>query len=210
MRSLWQHYASRKRTAAWPIAWGRGPCRMSLAVCLGLSLLMVGSSGPTLLVAQDEDIANREYRIKAAYLYQFGRYVEWPAKSFSDANAPFVIGVLGQDPVIVDLEQIARIKKIQDRSIQIRRFASAADVRPCNILYIPAAVSAEVQAELIRTTAGQGTLLVGDASDFLGRGGVVQFSVEENSIRVAIARKAADREGLKISAKLLQVARVVE
>jgi hypothetical protein len=181
-----------------------------VGISLGLLMLLANSSGPTTLVAQDEDIANREYRIKAAYLYQFGRYVEWPAKAFSDAAAPFVIGILGQDPVTADLEQIARIKKIQDRPIVIRRFPSAADVRPCNILYVPAAVSPEVQAELIRKTTGQGILLVGDSSDFLDRGGVVQFSVEENSIRVAIARKAVDREGLKISAKLLQVARVVE
>jgi hypothetical protein len=179
-------------------------------ISLGLLMLLALSGDPTLLVAQDEDIANREYRIKAAYLYQFGRYVEWPAKAFANANAPFVIGVLGQDPVTADLEQIARIKKVQDRPIVIRRFASAADVRPCNILYVPAAVSPEVQSELIRQTAGQAILLVGDSSDFLDRGGIVQFSVEENSIRVAIARKAADREGLKISAKLLQVARVVE
>jgi hypothetical protein len=179
-------------------------------ISLGLLMLLANNSGPTMLVAQDEDIANREYRIKAAYLYQFGRYVEWPAKAFSDANAPFVIGILGQDPVTADLEEIAKIKRIQNRPIVIRRFATAADVRPCNILYVPAATSSEVQAELLRKTAGQGILLVGDSSDFLDRGGVVQFSVEENSIRVAIARKAADREGLKISAKLLQVARVVE
>ena len=158
----------------------------------------------------DETVANREYRIKAAYLYQFGRYVEWPAKAFANPNSPFVIGVLEQDPLLPDLEQIAKIKKIQDRPIQIRRFSSPADIRACNILYLPASLSPETQAEVIRRTSGQGILLVGDSDGILNAGGVMQFAVEDNKIRVLISRKAAEREGLTISAKLLQVARVVD
>jgi hypothetical protein len=180
-------------------------------VSLGLLLLMGGQLVPTLLVAQEEEAAaNREYRIKAAYLYQFGRYVEWPAKAFAGPDAPFVIGVLGDAPIIADLEEIARIKKIQNRPIAIRRFATVADVRSCNILYVSATLSAESQAEVLRKMAGHSILLVGESDGFLDRGGAIQFANEENSIRLAIARKAADREGLRISAKLLQVARIVE
>jgi len=183
-----------------------------LATGLCLLLVLAGSVTTTMLNAQEDDetMANREYRIKAAYLYQFGRYVEWPAKAFSDANSPFVIGVLEQDPLIPDLEQIAKIKKIQDRPIQIRRFSSPADIRACNILYLPASLSPETQVEVIRKIAGQGVLLVGDGNGALNAGGVMQFAVEDNKIRVVISRKAAEREGLTISAKLLQVARVVD
>jgi hypothetical protein len=182
------------------------------AVCLAVLLLPAGSSPTTALVAQeDEEIAaNREYRIKAAYLYQFGRYVEWPAKAFANPSSPFVIGVLEQDPLLPDLEQIAKIKKIQDRPIQIRRFASPGDIRACNILYLPASLSSEKLVEVIRRISGKSTLLVGDAGDILNVGGVMQFAVEDNKIRVLISRKAAEREGLTISAKLLQVARVVD
>jgi hypothetical protein len=181
-------------------------------VCLGLLSFLAGGIEIAALVAQEdtEAPANREYRIKAAYLYQFGRYVEWPAKAFASPDAPFVIGVLGDTPIIADLEEIARIKKIQNRPIAIRRFATVGDVRPCNILYVPAALSAESQAEVLRKMAGHSTLLVGESDGFLDRGGVIQFATEENSIRLAIARKAAVREGLRISAKLLQVARIVE
>jgi len=183
-----------------------------LATSLCLVLVWAGGVTTPMLNAQEDEetMANREYRIKAAYLYQFGRYVEWPAKAFSDGNSPFVIGVLEQDPLVSDLEQIAKIKKIQDRPIQIRRFSSAADIRACNILYLPASLSSETQAEVIRKIAGQGILLVGDANGFLNVGGVMQFAVEDNKIRVLISRKAAEREGLTISAKLLQVARVVD
>jgi hypothetical protein len=183
-----------------------------VVISLAVLLLPVGSSRTTALVAQeDEEIAaNREYRIKAAYLYQFGRYVEWPAKAFANPSSPFVIGVLAQDPLLPDLEQIAKIKKIQDRAIQIRRFASPADIRACNILYLPASLSSEKLAEIIRSISGHGVLLVGDTDGILNAGGVIQFAVEDNKIRVLISRKAAEREGLTISAKLLQVARVVD
>jgi hypothetical protein len=182
-----------------------------IAASLGLLLLPRLDCGPARLMAQDEEsFISREYRIKAAYLYQFSRYIDWPAGAFPTAETPFVIGVMGKDPIISDLEQIARLKKVQDRALEIRRFSSAADVRTCNILYIPATLAAETQAELIRSLAGRGILLVGEDAGFLERGGCVQFAVEDNTIRVAIARKNAEHEGLKISSKLLQVARVVD
>lgn len=195
-----------------PITRGSRRCRVLLATGLGFLLLLLGHTGMAVLNAQEDDeaMANREYRIKAAYLYQFGRYVEWPAKAFSGPKAPFVIGVLEQDPLIPDLEQIAKIKKIQDRPIRIRRFSSPGEIRDCNILYLPASLAQETQAEVIRRAAGHGVLLVGDAQEFIAWGGVMQFANEENRIRVVVARKAAEREGLTISAKLLQVARVVD
>jgi hypothetical protein len=164
-----------------------------LAVGRGLVLLVAWNVGAALLPAQedDESAVSREYRIKAAYLYQFGRYVEWPAKAFASPEAPFVIGVLEHDPLTPDLDQIARLKKVQDRPIEIRRFSSAADIRACNILYLPASLAPETQAEILHKMIGQGTLLVGGSSDFLERGGIMQFAVEENRIRVVISRKAA-------------------
>ena len=182
------------------------------AVGRAMLLLVAWNVGPAMLPAQEdvESMASREHRIKAAYLYQFGRYVEWPAKAFASAEAPFVIGVLQNDPLIPALDQIARIKRVQDRPMEIRRFPSAADIRACNLLHLPASLAPETQAEVIRKMLGNGTLLVGDGPSFLERGGAMQFAVEENRIRVVISRKAAERAGLTISAKLLQVARVVD
>ena len=184
-----------------------------LAAGIGLLLLLAGSVGPPSLNAQEGDetmSANREYQIKAAYLYQFGRYVEWPASAFSGPKAPFVIGVLEQDPVVSDLEQIAKIKKIQDRPIEIRRFASPADIGACNILYLSTSLPPETQAEVVHKMLGRGILIVGDSEQFLAWGGAVRFVVEDNKIRLNIARKAAEREGLTVSSKLLQVAHVVD
>ena len=164
-----------------------------------------------LIAQEDEETqANRENQVKAAYLYQLGRYVGWPAKAFSSEKSPFVIGLLEQDPLVPILEQIARIKKIQHRSLRIRRFSSVADTRPCNILYVSASLAPETQTEVIRKTARPGVLLMGDGDGFIDRGGTMQFVVEDNRIRLVISRKAAEHAGLTISAKLLQVARVVD
>ena len=118
--------------------------------------------------------------------------------------------MLEQDPIIPDLEQIARIKKIQDRSIKIRRFSSLADIQACHILYLPASLVQETQAAVVHKLAQQGVLLVGDSPDFITWGGTVQFVLEDNKVRVVISRKAAERAGLTVNAKLLQIARVVD
>jgi YfiR/HmsC-like len=208
-----RHYPSSSTSPAALPARGIGRrCWIFLAAGVGVSVLLALHLGQTPLGAQEEEemSANREYRIKAAYLYQFGRYVDWPAKAFSSAKSPFVIGVLEQDPLIPDLEQIARVKKIQDRSIKIQRFSSPADIRPCHILYLPASLAPEAQAEVVRKVVGHSVLLVGDSPNVLEWGGTMQFVVEDNKIRVVISRKAAEVAGLTVSAKLLQVARVVD
>ena len=179
---------------------------------IGVLLLAALSIGIAPLDAQEDEAtaASREYRIKAAYLYQLGRYIEWPAKAFSSPVAPFVIGVLKEDPIAADLDQIAQVKKIQDRPIQIRRFSPDGDVPACHILFLSASLAPEVQAVVIRKISGKNVLLVGDSDKFLDQGGAVRFVIEENNVRLYIARKAAQREGLTISSKLLQVARVLD
>jgi hypothetical protein len=201
-----------RRTVPTPSTRGMGQRGILIALAACLFLWGAWNAAQTPLTAQEEEetAVSREQRIKAAYLFQFGRYVEWPAKAFPDAKAPFVIGVLDGDPIVADLNQIAQTKKIQDRTIQIRRFSSVANIKPCHILFLPDTVKLEDQKEVLRRLSGTGTLTVGDSSGFLGMGGVVRFFMEENNIRVQIARKAAEREGLTISSKLLQVARVLD
>jgi len=190
---------------------GAGALRLLLVAGLG-ALLLIGNIERTPLRAQDDEAtaASREYRIKAAYLYQFGRYIEWPAKTFPDAKSPFLIGVLDGNVLVEHLEQIAESKKIQDRAIKVLRFTAPDDVRPCHILFLSSTVASESQSEIIRRMAGRGVLPVGESEGFLDWGGVVRFVVEDNKVRIYIARKAAEREGLTISAKLLQVAHVVD
>jgi hypothetical protein len=189
----------------------RGAFRLLLAVGLG-ALVLIGTVDRSSLRAQDdaEEAASRESRIKAAYLFQFGRYIEWPEKAFPNAKSPFLIGVMDGQYVAENLEQIAESKKIQDRAIQVRRYSSPDEAKPCHILYLSGSLASESQAKVIRRMAQQGVLLVGESEEFLNWGGVVRFVVEDNKVRIYIARKAAQREGLTISAKLLQIAHVVD
>ena len=161
--------------------------------------------------AQPDEAAliNREYAIKAAYLYNFGNYVEWPVEAFPTNDTPLVIGVLGRDPFGEILNEIARTKKVGGRPIVAKRFASLAAYTPCHILFVPSSTDPEEQAAAIRQAHGSPVLLVGENPGFAEQGGTVDFFIEENKVRFEINADVAKRQQLKISSKLLGLARIV-
>jgi hypothetical protein len=152
---------------------------------------------------------NREYAIKAAYLYQFSRYVQWPAEAFTNERSPLVIGVLGTDPFGGVLDEIARTKQIDGRPIAVRRFATMTDYTTCNILFVTASVDQEQKAAAIRKSRRAPILLVGEDPGFAERGGTINFIQHENHIRFEINVKVAKEAQLKISSKLLSLAKIV-
>ena len=159
----------------------------------------------------DSGAISREYTIKGAFVYNFGRYVRWPPEAFPDAQAPFVIGVLGPSPTTASLQRIAKAKKIQDRPIQIRQLSEEMEhLGGCHILFFPAALEPESRLKIIRQCSGRAVLLVGENKGFLDQGGMIDLVIEENRVRVYVALKAAKRQGLTISSKLLQIAQVVD
>jgi hypothetical protein len=174
----------------------------------GVWLLVVGAA-----FAQPQpagpDETNREYAIKAAYIYNFGRYVQWPPASFPDSQSPFVIGVLGSDPFGALLDEIAQSKKIEGRPIAARRFASMAEYQPCHILFVSAAASPEQKLAAIKMAQDSRVLLVGEDPGLAERGATINFFLEQNKIRFEINAEAARREQLKISSKLLSLAKIV-
>jgi hypothetical protein len=177
---------------------------------MACAAVFLGGAGH--LQAQSEDSgegSNREYVIKAAYLYQFGRYVQWPANTFSDENAPLVIGVLGPDPFGSILEKIAQTKRIENRPIVLRRFATMAEYKPCHILFIASGVGDEERKAAIQKARKNPILLVGESPRFAEEGGTINFYLEENKIRFEINTEVAKQDQLKISSKLLSLARIV-
>jgi hypothetical protein len=170
------------------------------------------TGGASRLHAQSEDAPpdiNREYAIKAAYLYQFGRYVQWPATAFADSQSPLVIGILGQAPFGDTLEEIARTKRVEGRPIVIRQYASLAEYKPCHILFVTASAGPAQTAAAIEMAKKAHVLLVGEEPGFIQQGGVANFYLEENRIRFEINTEAAQQEQLKISSKLLSLAKIV-
>jgi hypothetical protein len=174
-----------------------------IAACL---LLTPGAS----VLAQTSD---QEYQLKAAYLYNFGRYIDWPKKGAAGDDRTFIIGVLGQDPFGPHLDAIAAGRMIQNKKVVVRRFASAKDYQPCHILFVSgqAAENAEektVEARMkaaVLKTKGAPVLLVSDVSGFAQKGMTIAFNVsaEENQLKLEINQSGAERAGLKIRAALL-------
>jgi hypothetical protein len=158
----------------------------------------------------EEAVVNREYPLKALFLYNFGSYAEWPPGAFSNDQAPFVIGVLGSAPINDTLNQIAAAKTIGGRKIAIEQFPSVDDIKPCQILFIARGVAAPQQRTAIEVMKTRPALIVGDSSDFAAEGGCVNFYVEANKIRFEINTTAVRQRQLKLSSKLLAMARIVD
>jgi len=172
---------------------------------------MIFAADASFLHAQTDEggLINREYAIKAAYLYQFGHYIQWPADSFADEQSPFVIGVLGADPFGDALEEIARDKKIAGRPIVIERFASIADYKPCHILFVSSSASSGDKSAAIQKRQPFPVLLVGESPGFAEQGGTIDFIIEANRVRFEVNMEVAKREQLKISSKLLSLAKII-
>lgn len=158
----------------------------------------------------DSGAINREYPLKALFLFNFGSYVEWPAETFKAANEPFVISVLGTSAMDSTLREIARTKTIGGRRIEWKRFTNAADVTPCQILFVSRSVPAREYRQLIDSLRGKPTLIVGEVRNFGTDGGSINFFEEANKIRFEVNLQATKEQRLKISSKLLAMAKIVQ
>lgn len=154
--------------------------------------------------------APSEYQLKAAFLFNFAKFIEWPEKSFGNAVAPFTICVIGQDPFGGALDEYLA-KTIEGRPVHIAHFPNAnvlAEARHCQIVFISAS-EREHFHNVIMSLTGVDALLVGDADGFAASGGTIEFMLEDNHIRFAINPDAAGRADLKVSSKLLALAKIV-
>jgi hypothetical protein len=146
-----------------------------------------------------------EYQLKAAFLFNFGKFIEWPADSFAKDDAPMVIGVLGNDPFHGDLEKIILNKTINQHPFVVKKLETAAEASHCQIVFISASENKKL-ADIFRELRGASVLTVSDTAGFIEAGGMINFVLEENKIRFEINNTAAKQAKLKISSKLLGLA----
>lgn len=146
--------------------------------------------------------------LEAAFLYKFIAYVDWPAKSLDGPDAPFVIGVLGNDPFGKVLDDSVAGEKIHGHAIEVRRYTNVNQVTHCHILFIGNSEAPRLQA-ILDKLKGRSILTVSDLPDFARAGGIVGFVSQNNKIRFQINHDAAQQAKLSISAKLLQLAQIV-
>lgn len=149
-----------------------------------------------------------EYLIKAAYLYNFAMFVEWPPEAFAASSAPIVIGVVGADPFGVALDQMVQDKRINNRPIVVERFKLGDDVRRCHILFVSPTESARI-GDVVQRVGARAVLIVGDESETVSRGGTIAFTVKNDKVGFEINLSAARRARLTISSKLLNLAQAV-
>lgn len=187
--------------------------RVWRSAVLLLAFWLVGSL-PSARTArpQDRDVIDtrREYNVKGAFLYSFGRYVTWPASAFPSRDAPFVIGVLGEAPIDRVLQRIQETKTVQGRRIAVRHYESMDEYRRCHILFIAGSVESEEREQALRRLEEDPVLIVGETSKFAEAGGVVGFYIAGDSVRFKINVRSMRRKGLSVDAKLLRVAKIVE
>ena len=149
--------------------------------------------------------ATPEYAVKAAFLVKFGAFVEWPADTFPPPNAPFVIGVLGEDPFGADLDRSVQGATVQGRPVIVKRYQRVEQSRDAQILYI-SATTQERREYVLSRLRDENTLTVSDKSALPG--GIISFVIQDNKVRFEIDAEAAERAGLKLSSKLLALAKV--
>jgi hypothetical protein len=147
-----------------------------------------------------------EYRVKAAFLLNFTKFAEWPPTTFPDATTPLSICILGDDPFGPDIDQIINGEAVGGHKIVIQRYEHDPP-RTCQVLFVrrPDNETSGVLANL-----GPGVLTVGEGHAFLSAGGIIAFVLENNRVRFDINQSAAESAGIKLSSKLMKVARYVE
>lgn len=144
-----------------------------------------------------------EYQVKAAFLFNFAKFVSWPPQTFRDANTPLVIGVLGRDPFGSHLDDTVRGERIDNRHLVVRRYQSAAEINNCHVLFISRSESDRLD-QIVGALKNRTLLIVTDADG--GKGGVIiRFVTEGNRIRFKIDAEAAKAANLTISSKLLRL-----
>lgn len=173
-----------------------------LAPALLAALLLAAAEGVRADAGSD-----LEAQVKAAFLLNFAKFVEWPDGTFTAPGDPVTACVAGEDPFGEILDTLVQGESVGGRRLIVHRTRSSAELRDCNLVFVPR--SERRQRELLSSLEGEGILTVGDAGSFLADGGVIRFVLDQNRVRFEINLEAAESHGLTLSSKLLRLARAV-
>jgi hypothetical protein len=149
-----------------------------------------------------------EYQVKALFLLNFVKYVDWPAETYAHADTPVVIGIVGENNFGDDLRKTVAGKKINGRGIEIRQFSKEDDLSQCQILFISGSEKKRA-ADIVDSLKTRPVLTVGEIEGFTLHGGMINFVMKEGKVRLQINLDAARVAKLQISSKLLSVADLV-
>jgi hypothetical protein len=148
----------------------------------------------------------RELEVKSAFLFNFLKYVEWPASRAADTNAPLIVGIPGNDPITSHLRKIAQGRTVNGRSLEIRSLAGRENVDGIHVLWV-GAIRGKQEEDWLCSVAGKNVLTIGETEAFTQKGGIITFVMEGDKIRFDVNMKAARRQGVMVRAQLQKLAR---
>jgi hypothetical protein len=146
-----------------------------------------------------------EYKVKAAFLYNFAQFIEWPGDAVG-GNGPIILAVVGDNPFGTVLDDAARGKAVGGHPLIVRHYPNLQALGPAHILFVSA--SEENNAEAVLQRAGNATLTVSDFDSFTSKGGMFRFFLEDNKIHFEVNVEAVRKSRLKVSSKLMKLAKV--
>lgn len=175
--------------------------RALLAVSLCLSA--------TMAMAVDEHVDRSESEVKAAFIYKFLGFVDWPARAFSSPTAPLVIGIVTPDDVATYLQQLVPGHTVQGRPVVVRNLKTGDSLEGLQVLYIGRADAGKLE-ELTARAQELSILTVSDVGDGIDNGCVINFLLDEGRVRFDVSVEAAQSSKLALSSRLLAVAHRVK
>ncbi len=182
-------------------------CSLTLAAISAL-LLSPTPAIPAGLDPGERLRAAPEMRLKAAILFNFAKYVEWPASSFKGPAAPLTFGILGDDPFGNEFDAVIAGRTIHGRPVAVKRGRSLGDLTDCHVLYLNISERERLASALLSVN-GRPILTVGESSGFLMQGGMIRLFVDESRVRFEVNLQASNRGGLKLSSQMLQLAKSI-
>jgi YfiR/HmsC-like len=179
--------------------------RLIVAVLLSLSVAAAANAQSSAAAASSE------YLIKAGFIYNFAQLVQWPSAAFSKADSPIVIGILGTDPFGASIDRVVENKKLDGRTLVVKRLRWSKDLKDlteCNILFISSSEKEHI-ADVINIVKWLPILTIGETPGFAARGGIINLTLEDNKVRFEVNIGAAKQANLNISSRLLALAKIV-
>ena len=167
------------------------------------SLLIFG-----IFFSSAQTIDDHEYQIKAAFLFNFTQFVEWPVDALPETKAPLVIGILGENPFSTYLEEIIAGEQVNGHPLVVQQYKNVEEIKTCHILFINLAETDQPE-QAITSLKARSILTVSDRINFIKQGGMIRFIRKNNKIQIQINPEPVKEANLIISSKLLRVAEIV-
>jgi len=163
---------------------------------LACTLLLVSAQAPT-----------REYQVKAAFLFNFTQFIEWPSASFSSSSSPLVIGVLGKNPFGNYLEETVSGETVHGHPLLVQHYKTVEEIKNCHILFLNITDATKID-QVIESAKSKSVLTVSDGVNFMKQGGMIRFFTRKNKIQFQVNTELTKSANLTVSSKLLRLAEI--